>query len=230
MDRQISDSRTSIHSLGTNVTKYTYRYDYVPGIYTDRSYSITTSIEAVFRPDLQKSKATASIIIKDSSTDWIQKAVYIIHIYAGEQIQATSAYTMEFLALVAAFKLQITLLSASSNAIGLAPVRSDANSIVSMLRHRRKKLCQASKKHHLLLQCADNSIFRGYKLPIHVKGHVEKRKPGKENTWTHHEWGNYIADRAAGVDYDTLRKKGLQIHIHEVNARDIYSAILDQNQ
>ena len=43
--------------------------DYVPGIYTDGSYSATTSIEAVFRPDVQKAKATASVILKDFSDE-----------------------------------------------------------------------------------------------------------------------------------------------------------------
>jgi len=98
----------------------------------------------------------------------------------GEHIQVTSAYTLEFLALATALKLQTLLPIAVNSPMGLAPVRSDANSIVSILKHRRKKLRQASKSHHLLLQCIDNCIYKGCKLPMHVKGRVEKRKPGKK--------------------------------------------------
>jgi len=184
----------------------------------------------VFRPDRQQRQASASIIIKDTSIDWKQKDVYIIHINNGEHIQATSAYTMEFLALAAAMKLQTMIPTANTVSVGLASVSRDADSIVSMLRCRRKKLRQASKKHHLLLQCIDNGIHKGCKLPVHVKSHAEKRKAGQENTWTQQEWGKYIADRAAEAEYTTLRNKGLRIHTIEVNAKDFYTDILDYDQ
>ena len=134
---------------------------------------------------------------------------------------------MEFLALAAALKLQTMIPTANTASVGLAPVRSDANVNVSMLKCRRKNLRQESKKHHLYLQCMDNSIHKGCKLPVHVKGHVEKRKAGQEKSWTHHEWGNYIADSAADADYTTLRNKGLRIHTIESTAKIIYADILD---
>ena len=62
------------------------------------SYSATTSIEEVFRPDLQKSKATASIIIKDSSTDWIQKVSPSMDVFknaVGRSILLLSLFRMK---------------------------------------------------------------------------------------------------------------------------------------
>ena len=67
-------------------------------------------------------------------------------------------------------------------------------------------------------------------MPVHVKSHVEKRKAGQENIWTHQEWGNYIADRAADADYQTLQNKGLRMHTIEVDAKDIYTDNLDYDQ
>ena len=97
------------HSLKTT--------DYIPSIYTDGSYSSQTSIEAVFRPDRQQRHASASVIIKDTSMDWKQKDVHIIHIKNGDHIQATSAYTMEFLALAVAMKLQTIIPTANTASV-----------------------------------------------------------------------------------------------------------------
>ena len=73
--------------------------NYAPEIFTDGSYSNTPSIESVFRPELTKTRATVSIIFKDSSCDWKSKTIYVIHIHSGTDLKVTSAYTMEFLAL-----------------------------------------------------------------------------------------------------------------------------------
>ena len=99
-----------------------------------------------------------------------------------------------------------------------------------MLKGRRKRLRQVSKQHHFLLQCIDNSIHNGCKLPLHVPSHADKRKPGQEHTWTHQDWGNYIADRAADRDYHTLRMKGITVEVREYSAVEIYNSLLDNNQ
>ena len=75
-------------------------------IYTDGSYKTTASVPAVFNPGLTKTKASASIVITSGTRDWKRHTVYVIHISDGHTIQAGSAYTMEFIALAAALKLQ----------------------------------------------------------------------------------------------------------------------------
>ena len=85
----------------------------------------------------------------------------------------------------------------------MSPAKRDADSIITMLKSRRKKLRQVFKQHHFLLQYINNSIYNGCKLPHHVPTHAEKRKPGLEQTWMHQDCGNYIADRAADRDYNT---------------------------
>ena len=122
-----------------------------PAIFTDGSYRTKPSLEAVSRPQYTESTASASIIIKDSTVDWMIKPVYIIHIEDGEELQATSAYTMEFLALAAALKLQTCIPEVNNGSVGVSPVRSDANSIVTMLKQRRQRLRQALKPYHLIL-------------------------------------------------------------------------------
>ena len=137
---------------------------------------------------------------------------------------------MKFLTLAAALKLQTSVPEVNNGSVGVSPVRSDANSIVTILKQRYQRLRQASRPYHLLLQCMDKSIFKGSKLPLHVQSHVEKRKPGKEHEWDDQDWGNYIADRAADKDNHTLREKGFKVEIIEIRAKQVYADLLDDNQ
>ena len=164
---------------------------------------IKPSIEGGFRPELTQAKATASLILKDNSCDWKSKTFNVIHIHSGTDLEVNSEYTIKFLALAAALKLQTLVPGANTSSVGSSPSKTDADSIVSMLKSRRKILCQVSKQHYFLLQCIDNSIHNGCKLPLHVSSHAKKRKPGQENTWTRQDWKNYIADRAADREYHT---------------------------
>ncbi len=95
----------------------------------------------MFNPGLTKTKASASIVITSGTRDWKRHTVYIIHISDGHTIQAGSAYTMEFIALAAALKLQTLCKNSATpqQPIQAAPVKSDANSIVSMLAGRGKR-------------------------------------------------------------------------------------------
>ena len=44
------------------------------------------------------------------------------------------------------------------------------------------------------------------------------------------DWGNYLADRAADKDYNSLRAKGFQIMILEVTALSLYNSLLEDGQ
>ena len=71
------------------------------------------------------------------------------------------------------------------------------------------------KDHHFLLQCLDNSLFRGAPVPYKVPSHFERDERQKDaqgrigDGWTQDEWGNRIADRVAAYDFEVLRKQGI---------------------
>ena len=50
---------------------------------------------------------------------------------------------------------------------------SDAQGAIRLLPHRCHHLQQVLKDHHFLLQCIDNSLFKGAPMPYHVRGHAE---------------------------------------------------------
>ena len=187
-----------------------------PRLYTDGSYSTTCSVAATFRPQLTRRHCSASIILKDDSPNWKSKMVHVLHIKDGSQLQAESAYTMEYIVLAAAMKLQ-------SLGCTTLPVGSDANSIISMLPHRSHRLRHVCADHALPLQCIDDALHSGSPLPTYVESHPERRKPGNKADWTAEDWGNFIADRAAAADYDTLRDLGLRVQVLEISAATVYA-------
>ena len=194
-----------------------------PRLYTDGAYSSTCSVLATFRSQHTCRRSAASIILKDDSSNWKRKPIYVLHIKDGNGIHAESAYTMEYIALAAAMKLQ-------SMGCTSTPVGSDANSIITMLPHRRLRLRQVCHDHSLPLQCIDDAIYNGSPLPEYVESHPERRKPGNKEDWTAEDWGNYIADRAAAADYETLRECGLRIQVLEVPATTIYNDLRTPDQ
>jgi len=145
-------------------------------------------------------------------------------------IQATSAYTVEFLALAAALKPQMHFTTEQSSAqpIRAAPVKSDAQSIVFMIKERKQRLRQCTKDHHLLLQYIDNALNRGCSAPVHVRSHAERQKIDKD--WDSDDWGNFLADRAANKGYDSLCFKGFTIIVRGVTALSLCSSLLENGQ
>jgi hypothetical protein len=124
---------------------------------------------------------------------------------------------MEFLSLAMA-------MTAGAN-LSSKPVMSDAESIIKMLSHRKEELRNTHKTHHSLLTAIDLLITAGSPLPQHIRSHPEKHKPDR-NSWTGDDWGNYIADRAAGNDLNTLRRGGLDIRDITVQSTDALSHLL----
>jgi hypothetical protein len=55
--------------------------------------------------------------------------------------------------------------------------------------------------------------------PVHVDSHPEDTKIFEE--FTDDEWGNYIADRAAGNHLDDLNTHNLQYSILEISAAEL---------
>ena len=196
---------------------------YCPRLFTDGAYDDSATISAVFRPTTTIRHSSASVILKDCTDQWKRKPVLILHISNGAGINAPSAYTMEYIALAAAMKLQ-------SRGITNTPIGSDAASIITALPQRRHKLRQITKDHIIPLQCIDDSLHIGCPTPVHVESHPERRKPGNRANWDNDDWGNFIADRAAAADYETLRDAGIQLQVLEMSATTIYNDLLSPLQ
>jgi len=147
--------------------------NYVARPYTDGAYKKLASVEGYFRPELAKRLASAAIIIKDDSPEWKSKPVIAVRITDGDSLDPDSVYPMEFVALAGA--LQLAMFCPALHDIG-----SDAESILNLLPKRSRLLQSVARDHHYLLQCVDNYLYRGARLPYHVRGHAESRKPGKD--------------------------------------------------
>ena len=80
------------------------------------------------------------------------------------------------------------------------------------------------------LQCIDTCLHQGCPMPTYVESHPEKRKPGNRQNWDKHDWDNFIADRAAAADYETLTDAGLHFNILDVDAKEIYNDLLQHEQ
>ena len=202
---------------------------YVPRPYTDGAFKCMASIDGYFRPHLAQRLATAAIIIKDDTPQWKSKPVIAVRITDGEALDPDSVYPMEFLALAGALQL-------TTHCPDLHDTGSDAQSILKLLQKRSKILQTVTRDHHYLLQCVDNSLHKGVRIPYHVKGHAESRKPGKDKygrlgaSWNKDDWGNWIADRLAANDTDILRKHDIQIHYITVSAMDLYKSLRTTGQ
>ena len=198
--------------------------------YTDGSYTKSATIQNYFRPNVSAGKATAAIIVKDTSAEWKSKPVIAVYIDRGEDIGAEEAFTMEFLALAAS--LQATVLADGT----LHATGSDAKAVLDLIPKRRGRLQHVMRDHHFLLQCLDNSLFRGAPVPFKVPSHVEREKKQKDANgrlglgWTQDEWGNWIADRIAAYDLAELRKQGIAYHVIRVTARQVYSTLMYNGQ
>ena len=119
-----------------------YGPHYAARPYTDGSYIKTPTIQNYFRPKISAAKATAAIIVKDTSAEWKSKPIIAVYIDRGEEIGADEAYTMEFLTLAAS--LQATVQTDGS----LHATGSDAQSVLDLIPNRRRRLQHVMKDHH----------------------------------------------------------------------------------
>ena len=194
---------------------------YEPAFYTDGAYKDPNTLNSIFQPTTSIPKAAAAVVIKDNSASWRSKPIYVIRITDGEAIGASSAYSMEFLALAMA-------MNASAN-ISNKSTMSDAESIIRMLPKRKEELRNTRKTHHIFLQSIDKLLASGVPYPEHIRSHPEIHKPDRA-TWTTDDWGNYIADRTAGNDILNLRKSGLDIRELVVSAPRAVKDLLEPGQ
>jgi len=76
--------------------------DYHPKFFTDGSYTGTSTIESIFRPQQTQCEAHASIVVMDSSPQWRHRPVITLRIRGIQEIGCLSSYTPELLSLTMA--------------------------------------------------------------------------------------------------------------------------------
>jgi hypothetical protein len=175
---------------------------YSAAFYTDGSYKEQGSVASILHPRDTVRDATAAIIIKDNSTHWKAKPVFVVHVADGADIGTQSAFSMEYIALAMAMTI--------AEGVSTKPVVSDAKAVLDILPGRKDELRNTRKKHSIPLAAMDRLLDGGARLPLHVKAHPEKHKPDR-TTWTADDWGNFMADRAAAKDWEAFRHADIQV-------------------
>ena len=125
---------------------------YRPGIYTDGAYEERDyDLHTVFDRNAVTKKSAAGMAIVHDGPDWQDRPIFALHIGHGADIRADSAYTMEFLALAMAMRVQGPDLRATATC-------TDCNAINKLVLNRRDHLGKADESHRLFLQTIDTGI------------------------------------------------------------------------
>ena len=125
-------------------------------------------------------------------TDWRTLPSRAIQNNDGQLMGATSAYTMELLAISLALRLH-ELLGVK------ASLHSGSSVSINYVKGGIGILRRSQSTHRLLVQSAVTIVNSIESEPLWVRGHPERRKTDKD-TWTPAEWGNHLVDRAADTD------------------------------
>ena len=169
---------------------------YITRTLTEEFSASHASLEPYVHRTRRAGRASAAIIVNDTSKQCRCRPVFAMHISHGHEIGAESVYTMEYLALAAAMLLLAHTKTLHSTVC-------DAKSVLDNIPGRRRKLQNIHKDHHFLLQCIDDAIHHGFPVQYHVRSHADDRKPKRDSRgrlgagWTVVDWGNNLNDRVA---------------------------------
>ena len=178
--------------------------EYRPILYTDGSYSETNSgLRSVMDKTAVTRAASGSIVVMHAGEDWRERPIFTLGIRQGQDIHASSAFTMEYLALTGALLLQ--------KEIQAEKTYTDCQSVYKIVCNRQEHLNNTDESHRVLLQTMNGILAHGLQMPGWVPSHVEKDKSKQKDSWTRNEWGNYIADKVADDKMQLLQNEGLQI-------------------
>jgi hypothetical protein len=198
-------------------------------IYTDGGYKKTKpEKEEIFFPTTKQNnndKATAGIVLidPDPTIPHEEHTMTVIHLTGINEEGHMVAYDAEFIAINWANYLNYHLHTSW-------PIHSDCKSAVDTIKytmHHHKGTYNKNTSHHL------QNILR-YGLAnnaelIWVQGHVEKRKPNR-NDWVTHDWGNYFADLAATEKWRELHNKTADLTIIHLQYNEIILDILPEGE
>ena len=88
-----------------------------------------------------------------------------MHISEGHEIEAESAYTTVYLAVVASMQL-------SAHTQTLSATGFDAKRVLDNISGLKRKLRHVNKGHYFLLQCIDEAIHCRFPLPYTAAPHL----------------------------------------------------------
>ena len=197
--------------------------DYIPRIYTDGSYvERDHDIHSVFEPDAVTKTAAAGIAIIHDGPDWRDRPIYAMHVDHGDDIGVRSAYTMEYLALAIAMRIQ-------SQSVRASAVCTDSMAVLKRLRNRHVRLGKADESHRLLLQSISTSLAGGATVPQWVPSHPERRKKD-QTSWTLDDWGNHIVDKIAGNSRHQLGSLHDDIRWSRISVIDVINSLPRQTE
>ena len=140
--------------------------DYKPRIYTDGMFKEDDhDLRTIFNVRSVRVDTGASVIILHDGPDWRDREMLALHIKNGEEMEAKSAFTMEFIALAAALRMQ--------KGFKATATCSDCLSVVKIVHKRHEHLNNSDTSHRVLLQAMNVAISAGVHTPHWVPSHVE---------------------------------------------------------
>ena len=134
---------------------------------------------------------SAGLVLISQADNWMDLPIITLHLHNGLALDATSAYSMELLAVVTALYL-LSIMDST------ATIYSDCQSVINKITklQRSTTALRASTADSTLLTTALHHLQKKNQQLQWIKGHPE-RTQSDEALWTREMWGNHLADRAA---------------------------------
>ena len=119
---------------------------YRPRFYTDGAYKEQShDMHSVFDTEAVHRKSAAGLVIIHDGPDWKERPIHALYIGRGADVEAPSAFTMEYLALAAAMRMQCDDLHGTATC-------TDCSSVMKLVQNRSVHLGRSDTSHHMLLQ------------------------------------------------------------------------------
>ena len=165
-------------------------------IFTDGAFEPRAGIMETLLDHNVVNIAEAAVVLVGNTESWRDEKIVAVRIMNDERLKVDSAFPMELLALVAALRIR-------GKAPGCTKILTDCQSAVKLL-STPDKLMKWSKKANVALLKAAIKVGRGHlDLVEHVDSHPEGRL--HRSRWNRNDEGNFIADRVAAGDFDSLK-------------------------
>jgi len=148
----------------------------------------------------------------DSSAQWRQRPIITLRIRDIQEIGCLSSYTPELLALTMAIWIKTASHLPSS-------IYTDSESSLDTIANRCNHLKSAKTSCHVLLRRIDFLLQYSHCPLHHVTSHADKHKNLQDLTYQ--EWGNFIADKVAGNNFEELEELGLTLISTDIFARNV---------
>ena len=139
----------------------------MPRLFTDGAYKKSDhNLHNVFESSAFKKLAAAIVVILYNRQDSETRPAFAIHIMDRDMIMTRSAYTMKYLSLVLATRIQM-------HSRGTR-ICSKSQAVVKIIRRPNEHLDKRDYSHRLLLQYIEASIRNGAQEAHWISSHAER--------------------------------------------------------